>query len=135
MPLTAGRTRLSGHRGTTSRDSPENAVRIVPHIGSHHHNTTTKKAMVMTVELAHPEVWMTEGLCTQTDPEVFYPRPGEARAVQTAKRICYDCPIQMRCLTFALDQRERHGIWGGLTPAERSRLADSLEEIRRGDAA
>ena len=39
-----------------------------------------------------------------------------------AKMICGDCSVQRDCLDFALRVREPHGIWGGLTEAERRRL-------------
>lgn len=135
MPPTGEHTRPLALPATTSRGEPENSARIVRHIGSDPYHNTTKKAMVMNVELAHPEVWMTEGLCTQTDPEVFYPRPGESRTMRIAKQICHDCPIQMRCLTYALKHREQFGIWGGFTPSERRRMNAGLEEIRRSNAA
>jgi WhiB family redox-sensing transcriptional regulator len=45
----------------------------------------------------------------------------EAREAR-AKRICLDCPVLDDCLEFALRVREPHGIWGGLTEAERRRL-------------
>ncbi|UZG60469.1 WhiB family transcriptional regulator [Rhodococcus opacus] len=41
---------------------------------------------------------------------------GEPRAsrVRAAKRICLRCPVRARCLNYALEAYERHGIWGRL---------------------
>ena len=39
-----------------------------------------------------------------------------------AKRICQECPIRIKCLTYALEHQEPNSIWGGLTPEERKRL-------------
>ncbi len=36
--------------------------------------------------------------------------------------ICAQCIVQPECLEFALRVHEPHGIWGGLTEAERRRL-------------
>ena len=42
-----------------------------------------------------------------------------------AKAICRECPVQPECLDYALGIREPHGIWGGLTEAERRLLIDA----------
>jgi WhiB family redox-sensing transcriptional regulator len=39
-----------------------------------------------------------------------------------AKRICAYCPVRQACLDYALNAGEPHGIWGGLTPGERTEL-------------
>lgn len=36
-----------------------------------------------------------------------------------AKRICGLCPVQDECLTWAINNNETQGIWGGLTYNER----------------
>jgi WhiB family redox-sensing transcriptional regulator len=36
-----------------------------------------------------------------------------------AKRICATCAVIKQCRDFALEIREPHGIWGGLTEIER----------------
>jgi WhiB family redox-sensing transcriptional regulator len=65
-------------------------------------------------------------LCAQTDPEVFFPDPGGS--TRDAKRICARCPIRVGCLRWALETRQAHGVWGGLSERERRGL-------RRGDLA
>lgn len=39
-----------------------------------------------------------------------------------AKAICGACKVRERCLEFALDRRERDGVWGGATEKERRRM-------------
>jgi len=55
-------------------------------------------------------------------------RRAKTGPVATASQICAACPVRRACLTDALDSEAgagaRHGIRGGLLPAERSRLAD-----------
>lgn len=41
---------------------------------------------------------------------------------EEARQICAHCPVRQACLDYALDAREPHGTWGGLTPAERTEL-------------
>jgi WhiB family redox-sensing transcriptional regulator len=65
-----------------------------------------------------------DALCSQTDPEVFFPEPksdyndyGNARF---AKRICARCDYTLPCLTTALSNKEEFGVWGGSTAKDRT---------------
>lgn len=57
--------------------------------------------------------------------------------MEEAKAICngtfdgIECPLREACLEFALDNNERYGVWGGLTPGER--LAVRKAARRRKD--
>lgn len=62
--------------------------------------------------------WREEALCAQTDPEIFFPEPGQSP--RAAKQVCADCPVRTQCLTDALDRRDiAFGVRGGLTPTQR----------------
>ena len=41
-----------------------------------------------------------------------------------AKAFCAQCPVTHECLTHALEQPERFGVWGGMNTRER-------DEVRR----
>ena len=64
--------------------------------------------------------WQTDALCSQTDPEAFFPEKGGS--TRDAKRICTMCEVREECLQYALDNDERFGIWGGLSERERRKL-------------
>jgi hypothetical protein len=69
--------------------------------------------------------WQQEAACKDVpDPDVFFPGKGED--AEAAKQVCAGCPVLGECLEFALATMraaERdHGVYGGLTPAERARL-------------
>lgn len=64
--------------------------------------------------------WQELGLCTEADPEAFFPERGGD--VRPAKRICRQCPVIRQCLEYALENDERWGVWGGLSEMERRRL-------------
>lgn len=64
--------------------------------------------------------WKDRALCAQTDPEAFFPEKGGS--TRDAKRVCSGCEVRAECLSFALTNDERFGIWGGLSERERRRL-------------
>ena len=70
--------------------------------------------------LAGSTGWWFEGVCAQTDPEVFFPEKGGS--VREAKAVCARCPVRAQCLAHALAHGERYGVWGGLSEPERRRL-------------
>jgi WhiB family redox-sensing transcriptional regulator len=74
------------------------------------------------------EPWMGEAICSQVDPEVFYPEKGGTTA--PAKLICAQCPVVDECLAYALEHGERFGIWGGLSDRERRRLGERPHKER-----
>lgn len=64
--------------------------------------------------------WQERALCSQTDPEAFFPEKGGS--TREAKKICIGCEVRSECLEYALQNDERFGIWGGLSERERRRL-------------
>ena len=64
--------------------------------------------------------WMAEGNCNNHPPAVFFPSDGVG--VEVAKKICGTCPVQERCLEYALSQRIDHGVWGGTSERQRRRI-------------
>lgn len=62
--------------------------------------------------------WMQDGRCAEVDPELWFPEKGGS--ARPAKNICAGCEVATLCLQYALDNRERHGIWGGKTERERA---------------
>jgi WhiB family redox-sensing transcriptional regulator len=63
--------------------------------------------------------WRDRALCTQEDPEVFFPLPSDTHGEELAKATCRICPVSSNCLQDALDKGIDFGIWGGLTEEER----------------
>ncbi|MFN2505558.1 MAG: WhiB family transcriptional regulator [Acidimicrobiales bacterium] len=64
--------------------------------------------------------WMLSAACKDFAGHTFF--PATEGQVATAKAICRRCPVRRMCLETALRNRERHGVWGGLTEQERRRL-------------
>lgn len=83
--------------------------------------------------------------CAGTPLHIWFPdqqgNPADGwRDVALAKRICAGCDMRAPCL--AAGMQEPHGVWGGLTPAERERVrtvgavgaqpSDAAPETRTG---
>jgi WhiB family transcriptional regulator, redox-sensing transcriptional regulator len=67
-----------------------------------------------------PGPWLFDGLCTQVDTDLFFPEKGGS--TREAKAVCQRCPVIVECRDWAVQTQQRHGIWGGLTWAERKAL-------------
>lgn len=70
--------------------------------------------------------WQVQAACRGVEPEVFFPISDED--AWRAKEICALCAVREPCLAFSLQNRERYGVWGGITEKER------IEMLRRGAA-
>lgn len=76
-----------------------------------------------------PEPWREDGRCRRpgVDARILLDGNwGSSRETARARRICAACPVRDECLDVALDRGEDFGMWGGLTPAERRALRESV---------
>lgn len=74
--------------------------------------------------------WRSKALCIDLGLEerlLFFGDSNYPISAQTqykkARLICYECPVQVECLMSAIDNKERTGVWGGLTESQRRRYA------------
>lgn len=77
--------------------------------------------------------WQDRSLCSQTDPEAFFPEKGGS--TRAAKRVCRGCEVRAECLEYALGNEERWGIWGGLSERERSRMKRAAPAAQQDELA
>lgn len=81
----------------------------------------------------HDRDWMTRAACRGQDPELWFPIQRDDRlrsyydrqareTIARVKEICYECPVAIICRSYAIETDSRHGIWGGTTEAERTKL-------------
>jgi WhiB family transcriptional regulator, redox-sensing transcriptional regulator len=63
--------------------------------------------------------WQAQSICRGYDPETFWPLSDSAEAAEPAKAICGRCPVEARCLAWAVGTGEEFGIFGGRTARER----------------
>lgn len=79
--------------------------------------------------------WWMRAACQSADPDLFFPVSSTGKSLEQlaeAKAVCARCLVRSQCLVFALQTRQLHGIWGGLTEEERGRI--SLEREADRDA-
>lgn len=74
------------------------------------------------------ETWQLHAACRGPESTLFFPpsyaerRDEREERERRAKQICAGCAVRRECLGYALTIHEPHGIWGGLTEAERRAL-------------
>lgn len=58
--------------------------------------------------------WMLEAACRDTtEPDQFF--PDESNQKNPVLEICSRCLVRAECLYYALENREQHGVWGGVS--------------------
>jgi WhiB family redox-sensing transcriptional regulator len=77
--------------------------------------------------------WRANAACSGMNPDLFFPERGDVLGVARAKAICLGCPVTAECLQFALEAKEKQGIWGGLSGQERRAIRSARRRER--DAA
>jgi WhiB family redox-sensing transcriptional regulator len=65
-----------------------------------------------------PDHWELAAACLGLDPELFFPKAGEATVTPLA--VCRGCPVRDICLETHL--HEDQGVWGGTTALGRRRI-------------
>lgn len=84
-----------------------------------------------------PELKWPDAPCTLFGDDVFFPETANRSTVARAAAICKLCPHSQECLEAAmlmergLHRSYRHGVWGGLSPNGRHKLALSRGEVMR----
>jgi len=79
------------------------------------------------------------GLCAsgRHDPEVWFPEATDKLGIERAIWFCRSCPVIAACREHVLAAPGPvHGVWGGLTLAERTRLRrEQVRQRRQADSA
>lgn len=63
--------------------------------------------------------WRDRAECADRRYRADWWHPRDDRSYERARSVCERCPVQVECAEHAIARREPHGMWGGLTPAER----------------
>lgn len=66
--------------------------------------------------------WMRDAVCAQSDPEAFFPEPGQPNLAVEARAVCAWCPVLVECRDWAIARPGVTGIWGGTSDRERQAM-------------
>ena len=71
-------------------------------------------------EIVGPSDWMRNAACAGADTDVFF----DQSLIRQRYFLfyCEACPVADDCLDYATRNKETHGVWGGLTPEQRSHM-------------
>jgi WhiB family redox-sensing transcriptional regulator len=78
--------------------------------------------------------WRHRAACRTEDPELFFPVGNTGPAllqITKAKAVCFRCPVASACLSWALDNRQDAGVWGGMSEDERRALTRRRTALSR----
>ena len=72
--------------------------------------------------------WRDSANCLALDVNDFYPEKGGS-ALRPVFAVCAECDVRQACLDWAIEQGELHGIWGGLSPRARHKIAKARKAV------
>src|SRR5690348_3705837 len=74
--------------------------------------------------------WRQRAACKHADRDCSFPVSASGPSLDQltqAKAICADCPVRRQRLAFALDTRQDHGVWGGMSDSGTAEPADTAQ--------
>lgn len=72
-----------------------------------------------------PEDWPLLAKCRGMNDALF----PDGKDQKRAQKICAGCPVKLRCLAEALDNRIEWGVWGGMTERERRQILRTRPDV------
>lgn len=69
--------------------------------------------------------WRNRAACRSEDPDLFFPIGNTGPALlqtEDAKSVCRRCDSVDRCLQWALETGQDHGVWGAMSEDDRRSL-------------
>ena len=107
-------------------------------------------SVLFTGQWNYPD-WYDDGSCVDLPLSMFFGEENEddtqligPGVLHRAQKVCGACPVQSKCLAYALDKHILHGIWAGTSGRTRARVwamerrgevtrAEVLDDFGRGD--
>ncbi|WP_333750104.1 WhiB family transcriptional regulator [Streptomyces sp. IBSBF 2394] len=89
------------------------------------HDSIVRTSYAPDADLPVNTNWRNRSACREEDPDLFFPIGNTGPAllqIEEAKAVCRRCPVMERCLQWALESGQEHGVWGGLDEDERRRM-------------
>lgn len=79
------------------------------------------------------EPWIMRAVCAEPDrdPDLWFPDTCDKSVVREAKRICFECPVRLKCLKHACRVRAAVGIFGGVDAKTRNDHDFDYDTLKR----
>lgn len=58
------------------------------------------------------ESWRQQGICSQTDPDIWFPGAGQSAQARLAIELCSQCPVRIECLEPHSQQKMKNAVFG-----------------------
>jgi WhiB family redox-sensing transcriptional regulator len=81
--------------------------------------------------------WTEQAACKGMDTNLFFPddrTPQNSSKYDVAKQVCAECPVKEECLTYAIENDIRVGMFGGMSRKQR-RVEARMRKIRKNSWA
>lgn len=78
-----------------------------------------EKPVLLPAPLSAVWQWQLRAHCRRTEVVAVFDSE-EPAAMNAAKKVCRECPVLQQCRDHAVTANEPHGVWGALTPRERT---------------
>lgn len=78
--------------------------------------------------------WFSKAACKGHSPELFFPDPESSdyrSNCRKAEEICKSCSVIVECAEYALETKEKNGVWGGKSSWGTSHRPEGLRYIER----
>lgn len=77
--------------------------------------------------------WSERAECNGMGSDHFYPQKGQSSWI--GRKTCFECPVALECLQYAIDNGETEGIWAGLVTRKRDLVREMVKEGAPWEAA
>jgi len=85
------------------------------------------------VEVRMNDSWRQKALCKISKTQIdFFSE--DKHSIKMAKSTCQRCVVADECLIFAVQNKEKFGVWGGFTPRERNKITRSIINLTKEEA-
>jgi hypothetical protein len=98
-------------------------------------NNIEEGILITTLDDLNKAIELTNGTPCQGAPDLFVNDAEDTNSIlmtRYAKILCLECPVLELCASYAMDNRETFGVWGGTSPNDRrkTRLTSSPASSR-----
>jgi len=115
-----------GNQTTIAAAAPTRADVLADRMERARQYTDIVEELASVVEARVARPWRNSAACRGVNPSLFFPQRGDRITTAAARKVCEHCTVRQQCILDTLGERE--GMYGGITPKRRQRLAAALDD-------